>query len=204
MLFKPRKPTGPLTTPLRLTTAPVSGLFAGTLIATPDRWAPVEELEPGDMVWTSGQGAQEITRVEHGQLNVAKTLAAARQWPLMVPAGALGDNASLLLAPSMRLVVDDPAVSYLFETDRASLKAEALVGFQGVARAREATDLSHVRLGFSVPVTLVLEGGGFLDMPNDNGVYRHMPLDERQSRLLIRHLGEAGRKSSVVSSETWI
>jgi len=107
MLFKPKRAGKMEAAPLRLVNAPACGLFSGTKISTPGRWMAVEELEIGDKVSTIEQGDQEITGLIPGVLNVSTTLAAARQWPLMVPAGALGDNDALLLAPNMRLVVDD-------------------------------------------------------------------------------------------------
>ena len=197
MFFKSRRNTDDTSpveaAPLVLTTAPKTGLFKGTRVGTPDKWALVEDLKPGDMVLTAEQGMQEITGIKRGELSVHKTLAAARQWPLHVPEGALGDNAAMLISPHMRLVVDDEAAGLLFGERCVSVRAEALIGYRGIARASDANALSHVLLEFEQSVTLVLEGGGVLDMAGPTGTYRFTPLSDRQSRLLIRHMGETDR-----------
>lgn len=205
MLFKTKRPGVQESSPLRLVNAPASGLFSGTRISTPGSWRAVEELEIGDKVSTLEQGDQEIIGLIPGVLNVGTTLAAARQWPLMVPAGALGDNDALLLAPHMRLVVDDAAVGLLFGELSATIRVEALIGYRGIARAREAAGLTHSRLEFEQPVTIILEGGGFLDMPNEQGAYRYPPLNDRQARLLMRHLSAHDQNDPIRPTDArWI
>lgn len=194
MFFKSNRKARTEIEPLVLNIAPASGLFAGTLVGTPHRWAPVEELQVGDVVLTAENDKQTIIGIERGELSVASAKAAAGQWPLLVPEGALGNEQALLIAPTMRIVIEDPAAGMLFGENCVSVKADALIGYKGIARARVNQPLEHVTLVFDTPQTLVGPGGMFYDLPDMNGVLSFPALDARQARLLVRHMGESDRK----------
>lgn len=179
--------------PLVLMKAPSVGIFAGTKIATSNRWAPVEELEAGDKVLTAENGEQEIIEIEVRDLSLVSAKAAAGQWPLMVPEGAIGNDHAMLVSPDARVVIEDEAAGVLFGEACVGVRAENLVGYRGIARARVQADLTHVTIRFAKAQTLVVEGGVFLDIPAPNGVQCFMPLNDRQSRLLMRNMGEADR-----------
>jgi len=181
--------------PLMLTTAPSAGIFAGTKLATRHRWTPVEELEVGDTVLTAEMGEQEITAIETAELSVSAAKANAKQWPLLVPEGAIGNEHAMLVSPDMRLVIEDEAAGVLFGEACVGVRAENLIGYRGIARARVKGDLTHVTLRFADAQTLVVEGGVFMDVPAAGGTQRFTPLNDRQARLLVRSMGEADRKS---------
>lgn len=193
MFFKSSRKTSNVE-PLVLTTAPSAGIFAGTKIATRNRWVPVEELEVGDMVLTAENGEQEVIDIEVRDLSLVSAKAAAGQWPLLVPEGAIGNDHAMLVAPDARLVIEDEAAGVLFGEACVSVRAENLIGYRGISRARVKGDLTHVTIGFEDAQTLVVEGGVFLDISAANGVQRFTPLNDRQSRLLMRNMGEADRK----------
>jgi hypothetical protein len=180
--------------PLVLTTAPSAGIFAGTKIATRHRWASVEELSVGDKVLTAEGGEQEITDIEVRELSLASAKSAAGQWPLLVPEGAIGNDHAMLVSPDTRLVIEDEAAGVLFGEACVTVRAENLIGYRGISRARVNGDLTHVTIRFEDAQTLVVEGGVFLDIPAPNGLHRFTPLNDRQSRLLVRNMGETDRK----------
>lgn len=181
--------------PLVLTTAPSAGIFAGTKLATRHRWTPVEELQVGDTVLTAENGEQEITSIERRKLDLAAAKANAGQWPLLVPEGAIGNEHSMLVSPDMRLVIEDDAAGVLFGEACVGVRAECLIGYRGISRARVKSELTHVTVGFADAQTLVVDGGVFMDMPSPQGKQRFTPLNDRQSRLLVRNMGEEDRKS---------
>ncbi|WP_298261096.1 Hint domain-containing protein [uncultured Litoreibacter sp.] len=180
--------------PLVLTTAPSAGIFAGTKIATRHSWTAIEDLSVGDKVLTAERGEQEITHIETRDLSLASAKAAAGQWPLLVPEGAIGNDHAMLVSPDTRLVIEDEAAGVLFGEACVTVRAENLIGYRGISRARVNGDLTHVTLRFEDAQTLVAEGGVFLDIPAPNGLYRFTPLNDRQSRLLVRNMGEVDRK----------
>lgn len=205
MFFKSNRKARTSIEPLVLNIAPASGLFVGTMIGTPYRWAPVEELQVGDDVLTAENGKQTIIGIERGELSVASAKAAAGQWPLLVPEGALGNEQALLVAPTMRLVIEDEAAGMLFGENCVSVKADALIGFKGIARARVHHALEHVTLVFDGPQTVVAPGGVFFDTPDMRGTHAFPTLGDRQARLLVRHMGESDRKRrSRKISPAWI
>ncbi|MEM6408301.1 MAG: Hint domain-containing protein [Pseudomonadota bacterium] len=193
MFFKSRRKAGKRPDPLVLTVAPAPGLFAGTMIATPDCVKPVEDLCLGDAVLTLENGAQEITGLEKAALSVASHAAAAEHWPLLIPQGVLQNNASLTVAPSMRLVLEDRVAGRLFGHNQVSLRAVNLVGYRGIARAQVARHMAHVTLQFDAPQIITAQGGVRFDLADAAQVHNVMPLSDRQARQFMRELTTGGR-----------
>ncbi|TDT76983.1 Hint domain-containing protein [Litoreibacter halocynthiae] len=181
--------------PLVLSTAPSAGIFAGTKIATRHRWARVEDLSVGDKVLTAENGEQVIADIEVATLSLASAKANAGQWPLLVPEGAIGNDHAMMVSPDTRLVIEDDAAGVLFGEACVTVRAENLIGYRGIARARVKGELTHVTIRFEGAETLVVEGGVFIDLPAPNGLLRFTPLNDRQSRLLTRNMGESDRKT---------
>lgn len=191
MFFKPNRKITKGASPLVLNVAPAPGFFAGTRIATRYAWTAVEDLQVGDIVLTAENGEQSISGIEHGELSVSSHAAAAAHWPLLVPEAVLGNDAPLMVSPATRLVIEHEQAAELFGQPRVSVRGESLIGYRGIARARVGKSLSHVTLHFEEPQTLVAHGSLFFDVPCANRVHSFMPLDARQARLLLHHMGEA-------------
>ena len=194
MFFKSNRKIQDGSAPLVLNVAPAPGFFAGTEVATRYAWSKVETLKVGDMVLTAENGEQMIMGIERGSLTVAAHAAAAKQWPLLVPEGALGNEKALLVSPGMRVVIEDETAGALFGHGCVSVRAESLIGHRGIARARVGKTLKHVSLVFDKPQTIVAEGGLFFDVPDAQGVSNFLPLDDRQSRLLLRQMSYTDRE----------
>ncbi len=193
MFFKSNRKMSEGAEPLVLNVAPVPGFFAGTEVATRYAWTKVEELKVGDSVLTAENGEQMIMGIERGTLSVSAHAAAAGQWPLLVPEGALGNEKPLMLSPGMKIVIEDEVAGALFGQNCVSVRAENLIGYRGIARARVEKALKHVTLVFDKPQTVVAEGGLFFDVPDAKGVSNFLPLNDRQSRLLLRQMAHADR-----------
>lgn len=200
MLFRTSKKPAKLE-PLLLTTAPPAGIFSGVELPTEEAWVPVEKLSEGDELLTAMNGSHELFRCEIRRLDVKSSSAAAGQWPIVIPEGALGNSEMVLVAPGQRIIFEMPVVAELFETPCVSVKAENLIGYKGIVRARHANGLTHVRIGFETPQTLRTNVGLFFDMPCPRGRHAFMPLTDRQARVLLRRLDEADRQKRELTQE---
>ena len=74
----------------------LDGLFAGSLVETPDGWSRVEHLRPGDLV-LAADGPATVLAVEEGLFTRLPLRPAL--WPLFVPARALGNGEPVALTP---------------------------------------------------------------------------------------------------------
>lgn len=190
MLFKTNRTGEKRVAPLMLLSPVKPGIFAGTKIATRNDWTPIEQLKVDDFVLTAEHGEQVITAIEVSELDASSDTSATKQWPVHVPVSVLGNASPMILSPDMHLVLEDEAAAALFGQTCVSLKAEDLIGYRGIARARMAQPLIHYSLEFTHGVSLVAEGGVFLDIPSPRGARRFGVLDARQARLLMRHMSE--------------
>lgn len=190
MLFKTNRTGEQSVVPLMLSTKAAPGIFAGTKIATRNEWTPIEQLKVGDFVLTAEHGEHAITAMDVSKLDASSNKPMANQWPVHVPEGVLGNSSPMILSPDMHLVLENDAAALLFGQACVSLKAEDLIGYRRIARARLSQPLAHYSLKFARGVSLVAEGGVFLDLPNPNGDRQFEVLESRQARLLVRHMAE--------------
>lgn len=140
------------------------GIMAGTPIATPQGWSPVEALRPGDPVITFDSGLRRITDVFHARMtaDLPRLL-----WPIRVPAGALDCRTDLLLAPEQKLLVESDAAEELYGNPFALLPAMALEGWRGIHRARPEP-ATIVQLRFSRDQFLYASRAVLLACPGDS------------------------------------
>ena len=176
--------------PMMLTTPALPGIFAGTKIATRQSWTPIEQLSVGDVVMTAEHGEQVIASVRTSEFDVASAKPVRNLWPIQLPKGILGNSSAMVLAPETNLVLQDKAAEVLFGQTCVSVKAKNLIGYRGISRARLAQPTAQYTLEFAQGVSLVAEGGVYLDLPFPNENRRFMALDGRQTRLMVRHMTE--------------
>ncbi|MCK0151675.1 Hint domain-containing protein [Marivita sp. S6314] len=125
-----------------VTIATVPCFVAGTLIRTEDGQARVEDLRPGDMVWSMDRGLQPLRWI--GQRTVAATGTFA---PVRVKAGTFGDHANLMLSPQHRILVRDPLADLVFGTPEVLVAAKHLVDGRNV-QSVEGGSVTYVHLLF--------------------------------------------------------
>lgn len=115
----------------------------GTLIATPKGERKVEELQIGDRVITRDNGIQEIRWVGHRPLTSAQLVRAEHLRPVLIRAGALGDNAperDMMVSPNHRILVSNDKTALYFEDREVLVSAKHLTGLDGV----DVVDVSTV------------------------------------------------------------
>jgi hypothetical protein len=101
----------------------------GTLIDTPDGPRMVQDLRPGDLVWTRDAGAQPLRWVGARTVPAAGPLA-----PVAIPAGMYGATAPLLVSPQHRMLLTGWQAELLTGTDEVLVAALHLVDGDRVVR----------------------------------------------------------------------
>jgi hypothetical protein len=126
--------------------ADISGLVAGTQVATPGGAVPVETLRPGDMVLTRAGPPARVTRIARRAM-AAETLAqvpVARAVRLRANAlGHLLPRRTLLLAPGQMVMVRDVAAP-----------AAALVNGISIRRSAAAAGLVYIGVRLDTPLAI--------------------------------------------------
>ncbi|MGD9295027.1 MAG: Hint domain-containing protein, partial [Roseobacter sp.] len=102
---------------------------AGTLIATADGPRQVETLRPGDLVETRDAGLQPLRWI--GQTSAPATDELA---PIIISAGALGNNSELVVSPQHAVLVEDWRAELLYGEEKVLVRAVDLLGLDGIHR----------------------------------------------------------------------
>lgn len=110
------------------------GLFAGTKIASNLGWRPVEKLRAGDKVLTFDNGMQEVLELRRTAIFSTESGAAAELWPVVIPAGVLGNRDQVVLPAHQPVMLECDAVRDGQGDPFAVIPARALAGFCGIAR----------------------------------------------------------------------
>ena len=175
---------------------------AGTAVATPEGWRPVETLSVGEQVLTFDGGAQEVRHVSR------------RLWPgpglpapqpvVRLPAGLVGNAAPLLLMPGQDVMVESDAAEEAWGDPFALVRASALVGTAGGELVLPEAPVVVVTLGCTEDEMLFVAGQAVvhaeaagraspwtLDEAVAVGRPRYRTLDAQEARLLTAELGMA-------------
>jgi hypothetical protein len=158
-----------------VTIATVPCFVAGSLIQTGNGQAPVEDLQPGDLVWTMDRGLQPLRWI--GQRTVAATGAFA---PVRVAAGTFGDHANLMLSPQHRVLVRDPLADLVFGTPEVLIAAKHLVNGRSV-QTIEGGSVTYVHLLFDQHEIVMANGlatESFLPGPQTVGAFEEDIIEE--------------------------
>lgn len=107
-------------------TAPATGLVSGTLVETARGWQPVDDLLPGDRLYTLDGGVCPLAGLAHS------TLDGPGAELLHVPGGALGNCAEMFLLPGQTLLID--ALGRLEDAAFVRVTAALLEGHRGIRR----------------------------------------------------------------------
>ncbi|MEL6508654.1 MAG: Hint domain-containing protein [Pseudomonadota bacterium] len=125
-----------------------TGLVSGTRVATRMGWRPVEALAVGDEVLTFDHGLQTVIELRRDIVWSAQTACPAHLWPLLIPAGALGNLRQTYLLPEQQVLVESDAAEDYLGDPFAMLPAGALEGFRGITRQRPTDMIEVVSLHF--------------------------------------------------------
>lgn len=105
-----------------LVSPPACGFARGTAIATPAGAVPVQDLSPGDLVLTADRGPLPLVD------RLCRTARDGADAPVTLPAGLLGNDRPLRLAPGHCLLVRHPCAQLHFGCGEVLVPAGAFVG----------------------------------------------------------------------------
>ena len=125
-----------------------AGLIGGTRVATPRGWCPVEILHPGDSVLTFDHGMQTVREIGRSTPWSGAVLFGPADWPLRVPAGALGNRSDLLLQPRQPVLLESDFAESRFGDPFAQVQAATLLGVRGIVRVPPSPRLEAFTLRF--------------------------------------------------------
>ena len=125
---------------------------AGSRIAVPGGFVPVEGLRIGDLVETLDHGAQPIRWI--GQRTVTGRGAFA---PIRFAPAALGDHGELLVSPQHRILLDDWRAAFYLGEDEALCPAHMLVNGDTIHRA-PCAQVTYVHFMFDAHEIVMAEG----------------------------------------------
>lgn len=125
------------------------GIVAGTKVATAVGWRPVEAIIAGDRVLTFDAGLQTVIEVRRQVLYASVTLVPMDNWPLFVPAGALGNRADMQILPGQNVLIESDTAEAMYGDPFVLLPAAALEGYNGISRLALSARVEVVSLHFA-------------------------------------------------------
>lgn len=143
----------------------MSGIVAGTRVATAMGWRDVAALQAGDMVLTFDGGLQPLVAVRrrpmwHGEGQVPQHF-----WPLHVPTGALDNAAAMLVLPRQGVMLESDLAEDVLGDPFALIPAAALEGARGIERVCPDARIEAVTLEFETDQVVFAERGALLFCP---------------------------------------
>ncbi|GHC62679.1 Hint domain-containing protein [Neogemmobacter tilapiae] len=177
---------------------------AGTLIDTPKGLVAVEDLRPGDLVWTLDHGAQSLRWVGRRDLSLCDLMVNPELRPVSVQAGALGDGLpqrALHLSPQHRLLVRSAIAQRMAGQDEVLVAVKHLVGLPGIAAMRAFRPVTYVHLMFDRHEVVLAEGAPAESLFTGPEALRAIgPEGRRELRLLFPELvrGDAAAPARVL------
>lgn len=139
------------------------GIFATTLIATPDGWCQAGSLRPGAHLLTFDGGAQRIT----GWQIVPFSQTPTSFWPLLIPSWAMDNRDEIILLPEQKVLIEADIAEDLYGDPFALIPARALEGWRGIQRCRPPEAAAAVQLRFSQHQVIYASRGLLLSCAGD-------------------------------------
>ena len=143
------------------------GLMAGTRVASNLGWRAIDALAVGDSVLTFDHGMQDITEIRQAHMWLDAPDTAEAIWPVVIPAGALGNREELVLLPDQGVMVESDAAAELHGDPFAILTVHSLVGQRGIYRRQPMQRVTLSAVYFAHDEVIYAEGGALIHCPVD-------------------------------------
>lgn len=143
------------------------GLMAGTRVASNLGWRAIEALAVGDMVLTFDHGMRPISEIRRANMWLDAPETADALWPVVVPAGALGNREELTLLPDQGVMIESDAAQDMHGDPFAVLTAQSLVGVRGIIRRQPLHRIELIAVYFESDEVIYAEGGALIHCPQD-------------------------------------
>ncbi len=130
---------------------PVVCFAAGTLILTDRGERAVEDLIPGDLIWTRDHGFQPLRWRGARRLDSVELNNNPHFLPIRIEAGALGADLpaqTLTVSPQHRVLVRSTIAQRMFGTSELLVAARQLTALPGISVQADLPELTYVHLMF--------------------------------------------------------
>ncbi|MBB5723406.1 MAG: hypothetical protein ACJAVZ_004802 [Afipia broomeae] len=118
----------------------------GAMITTPDGFTDVAALKSGDLVETLDHGTVPLAWVGRRTLDLTNR---ATGKPILIKTSFFGEqqpSRDLILSPDHRILVNDPACKFLFETSEVLAPSKGLVGLPRIREMRGRRHIEYITL----------------------------------------------------------
>jgi hypothetical protein len=157
---------------------------SGTLVDTPDGPRLIDDLCPGDLVTTLGNGSQPLRWVGYRHVPVAEMLAFPDLQPVEFAAGTIGNRRPLRVSPQHRMLLNDWRAQVYFAEDQVLIPAKAMINGRTIRQVLPADGVTYVHLLFDRHEILVSDGALSESFhPGESGL---QALDDAQRREIDR------------------
>lgn len=130
---------------------PIVCFAADTMILTDQGQRPVQDLRPGDMIWTRDHGFQPLRWRGQRDLDARDLKANPKMRPIRIRAGALGPDLpaqDLTVSPQHRILVRSRIAQRMFRASELLVPAYQLTGITGIDEVSDAQSVSYIHLLF--------------------------------------------------------
>jgi hypothetical protein len=146
-------------------TGVMTGVVAGTRVATTMGWRDVAALTKGDLVLTFDGGLQEVTAIARRPMWTGRSAVPRAFWPLMIPAGALENAKPMMVLPRQGVMLESDVAETVLGDPFALIPAAALEGVGGIERVCPNDPIEVVTLQFATDQVVFAEQGALLFCP---------------------------------------
>lgn len=133
----------------------------GTLIDTAEGPRPVEDLNPGDFVWTADRGLCPIILVNRRAVSAEELSRRPKLAPVRIVSGAMGaglPRRDLVVSPQHRMLLNTPVARRMFGNPEILVPACQLSGQPGIERVEAPLGVEYIHLLLDHHAVLFAEG----------------------------------------------
>jgi hypothetical protein len=143
-------------------TGAMTGIIAGTSVATSMGWRDVVALQEGDMVLTFDGGLQQLKSISRSLIWNGRGDCPKAFWPLQVPKGALENAKEMQVLPRQGVMLESDIADEVLGDPFALIPAAALEGVRGIERVYSTNPVEVITLGFEDDQIVFAEQGALL------------------------------------------
>ena len=132
-----------------------------TLIRTQKGELPIEDLQPGDLVWTQDNGFQPIAWIGSQKLTVEELKQYPNIRPIRIEKGALGlelPSRDLVVSPQHRVLINSKIVNRETKNSEILIAAKFLTQIPGISMDIDIEEVEYFHMMFETHQLVVAEG----------------------------------------------
>lgn len=131
---------------------------SGTLVDTPDGPRLIEDITPGDLVTTLGNGSQPLRWAGSRHVPVAEMLRTPDLQPVEFAAGVIGNLGPLRVSPQHRILLNDWRAQVYFGEDEVLIPAKAMINGRTIRQVLPSEGVTYVHLLFDRHEIIISDG----------------------------------------------